>query len=162
MVLKTRERISIAEGFYLDELVPEYLYRQHIANNERFLRSLYDKRLLDILVVLRRNLQTPITINNWATGGDRQWSCVRTPVSPYYSAGSQHTCIITNGVVQVKGRAVDCLFGNLTAAQARKHITDNWSLIYKPLGISRLEDDVSWLHFDLKPTGLNRIVTFKP
>ena len=89
-----------------------------------------------------------IIINNWLWDGDREWSGLRTPKSSYYSTYSQHTY----------GRAFDLVFSDYTAEEVREYILANQILFPH---INRLEDDVSWLHFDLANTGEEEIQTFK-
>jgi hypothetical protein len=156
-LINKADRVPVSKNFYLDEFLPPSIYFAYVKNPQS-MRAFFDPRLVTIAQAIRDNIQTPMTINNWATGGNREWSCVRIPASRFYRAGSMHSYRAGD----VVARAVDCVFGNTTAAQVRQHIISNYDAIYKPLGLRRIEDDVSWLHFDLRPTTSDRLVVFKP
>jgi len=132
------------EHFSIQELVPPSVYQKR---GEKAW-ELIDTRLLITLDRLRKRYG-PTTVNNWFTGGDRQWSGLRTPDSPYYSPFSQHTF----------GRAADCLFNNITAEEVRQDILadpDHEDFEF----INSMELGVSWLHFDVR--NAKRIKTFYP
>jgi len=132
------------EHFIIEELVPPKVYddRGHKA------WELMDERMLITLDNLRDRYGS-MTINNWKWGGDRQWSGLRTPDSPYYSPYSQHTF----------GRAADCIFKDVTAEEVRQDILNNRDHDDFEL-IESIELDVSWLHFDVR--NCNRIKAFSP
>jgi len=109
--------------------------------------ELLDNRLLITLDALRVKFGK-MTINNYKFGGERKWSGLRTPDSPWYSTYSQHTY----------GRAADIIFEDYTADQIRKQILDNPdSPAYDY--ITAMEEDTSWVHIDMRNT--TRIKTFK-
>ena len=95
-----------------------------------------------------------IICNNWHTGGPFQWRGWRT-VEAAHKLGSptgheQHTA----------GNAGDLTIQGYTAEQARQIIKENQDnpLLAK---ITRLEANVSWLHFDCKQLiGQERIHVF--
>lgn len=95
-----------------------------------------------------------ITINDWKWGGKSQWRGLRTPekARELGAPKSRHIC----------GDAFDCTIKGFTADEARKLIMQNKD---NPLliNITRLEDKVSWLHWDMKPlvNGQKRIYLFK-
>lgn len=128
------ERIKLSSNFYLDEYIPEGLYRE-LENKTHILIGLVDKRLIAADQKLRK-VFGPITINNWATGGNRNWSGIRTHDSPYYSRTSQHSW----------GRASDKIFSNVTPEEVRAYIKINW----RRLGITCIEENVSWVHSDVR------------
>ena len=96
-----------------------------------------------------------ITVNNWKWGGKNQWRGLRTPekAKELGSPNSRHKM----------GDAFDCTIKGFTAEKARQLIIRNKD---NPLlvNITRLEDKVSWLHWDMKPlvNGQERIYLFKP
>ena len=136
------ERIRINKYFFLDEYIPEELYKK-LQHKPHILLGLLDKEMLKADLMLRE-LFGPITINNWWNGGSRNWSGIRTPDSPYYSSTSQHTY----------GRASDKIFSNVSAEEVREYIKVHW----KELGITCIEerpnapeeDDIEWLHSDTR------------
>lgn len=130
--------------FALYELVPRHVYEERgdkawEALDDRMLRS------LDYL----RELYGSITVNNWYWGGNREWSCLRTPGSPYYKPYSQHSF----------GRSADCIFKRVTAEKVRQDILANPDTEAFQL-IMSLELDVTWLHFDVR--NCKRIKTYYP
>ncbi len=129
------------KNFTIQELVDPGTYKRFGERSWMFL----DPRILKALQGLRNHFG-PCTVNNWHTGGDRQWSGLRTPSSPYYSSTSQHTF----------GRAIDCIFRNAPAKEVRAWIKDE-----QPMYISRIEGGVSWVHIDCAATDLDLIQVFK-
>ena len=132
------------DHFKIQELVSPGVYKDR--GDKAW--ELLDDRLLMTLDKLRERYG-PIIVNNWANGGDRQWSGFRTPGSPFYSKYSQHSF----------GRAADCLFSRTTAGIVRQDI------LLKPFDsafmlIGAIELGVSWLHFDVR--NCDRIKTFRP
>ncbi len=128
------DRIKISKNFFLDEYIPEGLYHE-MEHKPHILIGLLDKRLIRADQKLR-NVFGPVTINNWATGGDRNWSGIRTPDSPFYSKTSQHSW----------GRASDKLFARATPDEVRAYIKTHW----KKLGITCIEENVNWVHSDVR------------
>ena len=132
------------EYFKIHELVPPAVYE---ARGEKAW-ELMDDRLLKTIDYLRERFG-PATINNYEYGGDRQWSGLRTPESPYYSPYSQHSF----------GRAADIIFKDETVDEVRSFLLDNPQLLDLRY-INAVELDTSWLHIDVRNT--DRIKTFKP
>lgn len=127
--------------FKIHELVPPQVYADR---GERAWELLDDRLLISIDSMRKR--YGKMTINNYVFGGKREWSGLRTPNSPYYSAYSQHTF----------GRAADILFSSITAESVRQDMLNNLQLF--PM-ITSLELDVSWVHIDTR--NCNRIKTFR-
>lgn len=136
-------RILVSRYFCLDEFVPKDIYEH---NSEFQVKLLIDWRLYQIADQLRLRFG-PLTINNWYTGGDRQWSGFRTVTSPYFKQFSQHSY----------GRAMDLVSSKYTGEEMRDEIRKHYN-VYKFLGVTRVEKDVSWLHVDLGYTGLDTLV----
>ncbi len=98
-----------------------------------------DPRLIKIDQFLR-NRFGPVIINNWYDGGLREWSGIRTAGSPFYSFFSEHSW----------GRASDKLFAYVSAEEVRADIKENYDRYYKMLGLTCIEEDVSWVHSDVR------------
>jgi len=130
--------------FKIQELVSPQAYKDRGDKAWQLL----DDRLLITLDRLREKYGS-MTINNWSYGGDREWSGLRTPESPYYSKYSQHT----------HGRACDIIFKHVTAEQVRQDILENPDdEIFEY--INSLELGVSWAHLDCR--NVERIFAFHP
>lgn len=117
----------------MDEYIPRDLYLKY-QSKPHILFGLLDNRLITADQKLRDQFGS-VTINNWWSGGDRNWSGLRTPDSSFYSPTSQHSF----------GRASDKLF-SVTAEEVRQYIQDHW----QKLGITCIESDVSWVHSDVR------------
>ncbi len=120
--------------FRIEELVPKHIYEK---------RGDKAWELIDYGIILTIDkLKTifpngTITINNWVWNGDRQWSGLRTPESPYYSSTSQHSY----------GRAVDILFSAYDNQEVAQYVLDNPSEFPFIKGVER---GVSWCHLDCR------------
>ena len=104
-----------------------------------------DNRIVTLMNKLREEFGVPITINNWYWGGDREWSGLRTPRSPYYSTYSQHSF----------GRAIDFLVKGKTADEVRDLIEEWYNLGH--LGFEynitmEYGDRITWVHIDIRNT----------
>ena len=130
------KRIQLTKNLWLDEYIPENLCKR-LQKKPHILIGLLDRRLVMADQMLRDHFG-PVTINNWWIKGDRNWSGIRTPDSPYYSETSQHSW----------GRASDKLFKNVTAQEVREYIKG----MYEELGITCIEENVSWVHSDVRWT----------
>jgi hypothetical protein len=75
-------------------------------------------------------------VNNWAIGGDIRYAGFRPPECKIGGKYSTHRF----------GRALDLHFKNVTAEEVRNDIKENLDLF--PL-ITRIENNVSWFHFDV-------------
>ena len=135
------ERVKLTDNLFLDEYIPKELY---LKTSPSILISLLDSRMIACDQKLRDAFGS-VTINNWWTGGNRNWSGLRTPDCPNYSPTSQHSF----------GRASDKIF-SAPADEVRQYIKNNW----RELGITRIEDNVSWVHSDVAYTIENELIIF--
>lgn len=146
--LNSKDRIRVSKNFHLDEFLDRRTYLEEKPHHRtRFIRS----TMISTAQKLAQTFGTTI-INNWAytkTPVERQWSGYRSPLSDYYSRTSAHSF----------GEAIDCVFTQVTAQEAREYILKNRDAF--PF-ISRLEKDVEWLHVDGLYTGQYSIVEFEP
>ncbi len=128
--------------FKIHELVPKKMFEEYGESAWKYV----DPRLIESIDKLKEhfNLGT-MTINNYFWGGNREWSGIRTPDSPYYSYGSQHSY----------GNAFDIVFSNYTTEEARNYIIDNPD---KFPYIKGMELGVDWLHIDVRNE--DKLITF--
>ncbi len=127
-------RIQLTANLFLDEYIPKDLYLKYVGR-EHILIGLLDKRLITADQSLRNHFGA-VTINNWWDQGNRNWSGLRTPDTSYYSPTSQHSF----------DRASDKLFKDATPDEVRIYIKQYW----KELGITCIEDNVTWTHSDVR------------
>lgn len=139
-------RVRLTPNLFLDEYIPEEFYRMY-EKRPHILIGLLDRRLIAADQELRQHFG-PVTINNWWNGGNRNWSGIRTYNSPYFSPTSQHSF----------GRASDKLFRDATAEEVREFIKATW----ENLGITCIEDRVSWVHSDIRYTGSDQLLIVQP
>ena len=124
----------IGKNFILQEFVDKATYDRFGKKSEWFI----DQRLFNISQVLR-NKFGPMTINNWHSGGSRNWSGLRTNKSPYYKPYSQHSF----------GNAIDIIFKDVTAEEAAEYILNN-ETHFRTFGLGGIELGQSWLHIDVR------------
>ena len=119
------------------EFVDKATYNK-FGDNSLFLM---DYRILITMDKIRSYFNKPITINNWKTGGNREWSGLRIPSSPYYSIYSQHS----------HGRAIDFIVKDIDASKVREAIKNNLHIEAFEY-ITAIEDfkDMSWVHVDCR------------
>ena len=136
--MKTRSEIikELHKYFQVSELVCEHTHSKWGERAWQFLDTDY----LHVLLVIRRDiLQVPMTCNHEGAyqRGLRCNMCelVKEKNRNYLSS-------------HILGKAGDFTCKGLTAQQARERIKANAHLL--PCNI-RLEDKVSWLHFDVLP-----------
>ena len=125
--------------------IPKYFKTQEFVDAESYYKygdkalGEMDVRILKSADGIREYFNKPVTINNWAWGGPREWSGIRLPHSPYYSKYSQHSY----------GRALDLLVQGVPAEEVRQEILHHpWNKAFKY--ITRMEDSVGWIHIDCK------------
>lgn len=102
---------------------------------------LIDTRMLITMDRIRKYLNKPIIINNWKHGGRREWSGLRTPISPFFSTYSQHSF----------GRAIDFIVSDIDAKEVRQIIKNNYNLTTFEF-VTSIEDfpGMSWVHIDCR------------
>lgn len=135
------KRIRLSKNFHLDEYIPKELYLKW-QHKPHVLIGLLDYKLILADQMLRDKFGST-TINNWYIGGNRNWSGIRTPESPYYSPTSQHSM----------GRASDKVFKDVTAYEVRSYI----KMHFRALGITCIEENVSWVHSDCRWTNKDEL-----
>ena len=121
-----------SKHFGIHELVPEVVFNE--MGNRAW--QLIDHRLIAIIDSIREQLNTPMTCNNWHSGGARNQSGLRIVGQPHYRPYSQHSF----------GRAVD-LICSIPAEEIRQRIKDKVILLPHP---ATFENTGNWLHVDVR------------
>lgn len=135
-----------AEHFKIYELVPPSVYEKYGERAWWFI----DESLIALIDAMREQFGSA-TINDYKWGGKYSQSGFRTAESQYYNPFSQHAM----------GRAVDLKFRDYTANEVRAAMLINPEKWLKICPSITLEEDVSWVHVDVR-NGDNCIRTFKP
>lgn len=140
--------MKISEHFDLRELVDPSTFENEGENAINFI----DNRIPALLEKIRQLCgNKPMTINNWHTGGKFQYRGFRPKYVKVGAAKSMHK----------SGKAVDFDVKGMTADEVRGVLRLNQIELMK-LGLTRIETGTSWVHIDLKETGLNYLYEFKP
>lgn len=140
--------MKVSEHIDLRELIPPETWNDYGDSAVRFI----DDRIPTLLEKIRSLCGgKPMIINSWSYGGKFKYRGFR-PVSCKIGAvKSQHRI----------GKAIDFDIKGMTAEQVRGVLRLNQIELMK-LGLTRIETGVSWVHIDLKETGLNHLYEFKP
>lgn len=109
-----------------------------------------DPRILFTIDQLRKSTGKPITINTWKSGGQFSQRGFRTDLSVCAKA-SQH----------LFGRAADLDIAGITAEEFRSDVK-NGKFEKELTYITRIEDEVSWIHIDCAAIPGTQILFFKP
>lgn len=102
--------------------------------------KLLDPKLLQLIDEVREILGVPCSINNYSSGGKRQWCGLRTAACTLGASKSQHRL----------GRAADLHPIGMTAEEARAIIKKAVSE-GKLKNLGGVENSVSWVHVDCRP-----------
>lgn len=144
---------KIERYFEIRELVCPHTYDRFGQSAWMFL----DADLLECLYILRNDLfSSPMIINNYAWGGTLTQRGLRCNICPIPLSRTQSNNIHLSA--HTMGKAFDATIEGITAEEARTEIKNTKELL--PVNF-RLEDDVSWLHFDIFDTG-KKLHIFKP
>ena len=116
--------------FTIQELVSKKTYDERGEKAWQLL----DANML-IMIDNVRDIFGRMIINNWNISGNREWSGLRTPDSPFYSTYSQHSF----------GRAFDMIPIDANVHNVRQYIIEN---PHRFKHIGGIENGVPWLHID--------------
>lgn len=142
------KRHKVSNNFYLDEFVPRSIYKRYGEKSIWFL----DPRLIQLAQGLRDFLGVPVRINNWITGGRRQYSGYRPPRSSVGAYYSQHKFGRALDI-QIKLSALDLK----SYDELREIIRTNYKH-FKTLGVTTIEKGTkTWLHLDMRTTGKDEL-----
>lgn len=149
------KRIKVSDNFYLDEFINPTTYNKFGYKSQRYIRP----ELIKIAQCIRSYTGLSCEINNWANGGAYEESGLRDFTTSTGASYSAHKF----------GAAIDIKIGDLDSFEMAKIIIDNYDDVFKPLGVTRIEDPEytkgkyrSWLHIDVLHTGSNELQIVKP
>lgn len=109
--------------------------------------KLFDPKAIETLEVIREILDVPLICNDWADGGTRDDCGYRDKLCTIGASKSAHK----------EGKAFDIISNKMSASEMRARIIANQKRL--PYNI-RIEDEVSWLHFDVRDKGV-KVYLFK-
>jgi len=121
--------------------IEEFVDRNTFQQRGELAISVMDWRILWTADAIRDYFKKPMTINNWSFGGNREWSGIRPPNTPFYSRFSQHSF----------GRAIDFLISGIDSTIVRKTIRDNpKEEAFKYITCIEDFSGMSWCHVDCR------------
>ena len=143
---------TIKKYFDIKELVCPHVYDKHRENSWNF----FDPRLLDTLLVIREAINKPIYVNNWDMDGNFSQRGLRCNICPLVKEKTALEKLYVTAHSQ--GMGIDFDVKGMSAEEVRKWIKDNQILLPHPI---RLEEDVNWVHLDVRSDGFRAITWFK-
>ena len=135
---------DIKEYFKIHEFVGRKTYDKHGESAWKF----FDDDLLKCILIIRKELNRPITINNWKYNGQFSQRGLRTTLQQLYKSK------ISRGILYLSahtfGKAVDFDVKGMSATDVRKWIVDNADLFPCKIRLERnlKGKPISWVHLD--------------
>jgi hypothetical protein len=132
-------RVKVSKSFYADE----FLYPDETDINK------IDLRLIEIAQWVRDTTGKPVTINNYATGGQYKESGLRDINTTTGAKKSAHKPLESHGGI---GRAIDIKVKGMTAKEVFDWCLDKQMELYA-LGIREIEDNAytpTWTHLSTR------------
>jgi hypothetical protein len=145
--------------FDLCELICQHTYERYIIQlgwDELRVYDMFDIRVLETLLFIRKELGRPITINNWSTGGRFDERGIRCHLCDLVSSKS-----MTYLSPHVIGKGLDFDVAGMTAEEVRQWLESNAKSLLHPI---RVEDGKSWVHLDVhtyRPLGFERQIVYR-
>lgn len=146
--MKREDLLSeIQEYFAIHELVGKSTYKKHGQRAWKF----FDDDILLILLIIRKNINRKITINNWFWGGKFSQRGLRTIVQQLVKNAFYKGRLYLSA--HLFGKAIDFDVEGMTANEVRQWILDNKHLFPSNIKI-RLERKlngkfINWVHLDV-------------
>ena len=121
--------------FYLSEFLPPEAF-----NNPDIEPFWYiNWKLVYLAYQIKLRFQRTMIINNWAAGGEYFNRGVRFPLSKTGNSLDPHHFLL----------AFDFDLVGLDADSIRTDIIQNYKIFYAPLGLTRIELNIAWVHVDM-------------
>ena len=143
--------MRVSTNFYLHEFIDKKTHKRFGSASIWFI----DPRIIQVAQFIRDRHKKPITINNWSSGGQYNYSGFDPPGGYRKSTSlSQHRF----------GRAADLKFSGMTVQEAYKDIMENQD-IYLKVGLTTVENikaTPTWLHIDIRETKMDEIKIVNP
>jgi len=133
---------TIKDYFIIQELVDPTVYNKYGEMSWKFI----DDRLLECLLIVRQELNAPISINNWFYGGNFTQRGLRHNMSPLVS--TKNKLYLS---AHIFGKAVDFDVSGMTAVDVRKWIVDNPKKFPYKIRLERNLNGkpITWVHLDI-------------
>ena len=142
----------VSNYFSIQELVCPHVYDKY----REYAWQFFDPRLLDTLLVIREAINKPIYVNNWDMDGNFSQRGLRCNICPLVKEKTALEKLYITAHSQ--GMGIDFDVKGMSADEVRKWIKNNQILLSHPI---RLEEDVNWVHLDVRSDGFRAITWFK-
>lgn len=133
------QEIKANKYFNIKELVCRHVFDRFGEQAWQFLST----ELLHTLLVIRKNINKPITVNNWSAGGSLSQRGLRCNICQLVKDRTVKNSIYMTA--HGRGAGVDFDVKGMAAQAVRNWIVDNQILLPYPI---RLESGVNWVHLD--------------
>ncbi len=136
---------EIKEFFKIEELVSKQVHKKYGEAAWKFMCP----RLLHTMLVIRKEIDKSITVNNWHRGGSSQQRGLRENTCDMVSKKTKSNRLYLSA--HTLGKALDFDVKGMTAVEVRDWIEENQDIL--PYKI-RLENNmkgkpISWVHIDM-------------
>lgn len=141
--------MKVAPNFWIQEFVPPVIFNLFGEKSIWFIRP----EIITLAQYYREYFGKPVTVNNWVDGGKYDERGFRPPNAEGAEL-SQHKL----------GAAFDCSIEGFSADEVREAILKK-PKDFMSLGLTTLEDGAfapTWVHSDIRTTGLDHILIVKP
>jgi len=136
--------MKVSKNFSLDEFVPPSIYEHFMDKSIWFI----DPKIVQMAQFIRDRFGKPVTINNYLSGGDYQYSAFRDNACTIGASNSQHR----------HGRAIDFRIQGMSPMEIRAEIIRNFEL-FRTTGLTTIEGGTpTWTHIDCRFTRLDSIL----
>lgn len=142
--------MRLNDYFEVEEFVPPSIFKRYGSNSIWFI----DPKIIQLATAYREFFGRPIIINDWHRKGKFSNRGFRLPDTKVGGELSQHKF----------GRAFDCNVSGLKVESVYEAILDNKEHFMKS-GLTTLENinfTETWIHSDVRYTGLNDILIVNP
>ena len=136
--------MNMSKDFSLAEFVPPAIYEHFVDKSIWFI----DPKIVQMAQFIRDRFGKPVTINNYLTGGNYQYSAFRDSACTIGATNSQHR----------HGRAIDFRIQGMSPMEIRADIIKNFDL-YRPSGLTTIEGGTpTWIHIDCRNTNMDSLL----
>lgn len=142
--------MKVSKNFHDYELVPPRIYELYGNNSKWFINP----RVVHLAQFVRDWFDSSVTVNDWKWGGKLKNRGYRVPSTTVGSKYSQHKL----------ANAIDINVQGVTPDEVRSEIHAHYGVFMKN-GLTTLEHpdySPTWVHMDVRHTGLNYILIVKP
>tara|TARA_R110001592_G_C13122204_1_gene745879 strand:+ start:295 stop:750 length:456 start_codon:yes stop_codon:yes gene_type:complete len=133
---------TIKDYFIIQEFVDPLVYGKYGEAAWKFI----DEKLLDCLLIIREELKSPISINNWNYGGKFTQRGLRHNMSPIVS--SKDKLYLS---AHLFGKAIDFDVSGMTSIEVREWISKNAEKFPCKIRLERnlYGKPINWVHLDI-------------